>query len=33
MKNWNPNKLMWILIGVEIVFLLAFITTLAIIML
>lgn len=32
MKDWNPNKLMWILIGVEIVVLLAFLFTLAIVM-
>lgn len=32
MKNWSPNRLMWILIGVEIVVLLAFMATLAIVM-
>lgn len=32
MKKWSPNKLMWILIGVEIVVLLAFMATLAIVM-
>lgn len=32
MKGWNPNKLMWILIAVEIVVLLAFLFTLAIVM-
>lgn len=33
MNNWSPNKLMWILIGVEIVVLLAFIATLVVVML
>lgn len=33
MKNWSPNKLMWILMGIEIVVLLAFLTTLVIVIL